>query len=69
MTDSPSKEKWLARYKQRFIDAGLTAEEAQECANCVELTDDLSDSPSVADDPEAAADDEMSYWDNDGDGE
>ena len=57
-----TEDQWLARYKQRFVDVGLTHEEAQACAEAIDMTEvDLSD-----DDPEQMADDEMSYWDDDG---
>lgn len=54
------KEEWLARYKQRFIEqAGLTDRQAQACAEA-ETFEVLSEM--FADDPEDAADEEMSYW-------
>lgn len=55
-------ETWLCRYRQRFIDAaGLTAAEAQRCAEAEPFAV-LSDM--FEDDPEGAADSEMSYWDD-----
>ena len=55
-----TREEWLQRYKQRFIDrAGLTADQAEACARA-ESFEVLSDG--FEDDPEGAADSEMSYW-------
>lgn len=52
---------WLARYKRRFMDvAGLTESQAAACANAESFTV-LSEG--FEDDPEGAADSEMSYWD------
>lgn len=60
MAEHPTTEEWFTRYKQRFMDiAGLTQMQAQECANAEPF-------PVLAegfeDDPEGAADEEMSYW-------
>ncbi len=54
---------WLARYKQRFVEiAGLTEDQAQDFADGV-LFEEVSDG--FEDDPEGAADEEMSYWEAD----
>ncbi len=54
------REEWLRRYKQRFIDVGrITDGHAQACAEA-EPFEVLSDM--FEDDPEGAADEEMSYW-------
>lgn len=54
------RDEWLRRYAQRFIDrAGLTPTQAQACATA-EPFDVLSEL--FEDDPEGAADEEMSYW-------
>ena len=54
-------ERWLARYRQRFIDrAGLTPEQAEACARAEPFTV-LAEG--FEDDPEGAVDEEMSYWD------
>lgn len=51
---------WLTRYKQRFIDvAKLKMAQAQDCAEA-EPFEVLSDG--FENDPEGAADSEMSYW-------
>jgi hypothetical protein len=50
---------WLRRYRQRFLDVGLTPEAADACARA-EPFDVLSEM--FEDDPEGAADEEMSYW-------
>lgn len=56
-----SEQEWLARYTQRFIDrADLTETQALLCAEA-EPYERLSDG--FEDDPEGAADEEMSYWD------
>jgi hypothetical protein len=57
---SLSRDEWWARYKQRFIDrAGLTDAQAQGCVDAVSY-EEVSDM--FEDDPEGAADEEMSYW-------
>ncbi len=63
-TDTPlTEQEWLKRYQQRFVDvAGLTLEQASQCA-IAESFDVLSDG--FENDPEGAADSEMSYWDGD----
>ena len=55
-----SRDEWLRRYKARFVNAGLTTEQAEDCANA-ESFECLS-SGGFEDDPEGAADEEMSYW-------
>lgn len=60
LVHSPEETEWLRRYKARFIVvAGLTPEQAEACANA-ESFEVLSES--FEDDPEGAADEEMSYW-------
>lgn len=57
-----TREEWFARYKQRFIEqADLTPAQAEACAEA-ESFETLSDG--FEDDPEGAADSEMSYWDD-----
>jgi hypothetical protein len=64
MTMSIPKEEWLSRYKAQFVKvAGVTAEYAEDCASA-DTFEVLSDG--FEDDPEGAADSEMSYWDDDG---
>ncbi len=54
---------WLRRYAARFmVVAGLTQQQADACANA-ETFEVLSDG--FEDDPEGAADMEMSYWEPD----
>jgi hypothetical protein len=53
---------WLRRYKQAFKDtANLTDAEAAECAGAVSFEEA---SRGFEDDPEGAAQMEMSYWDS-----
>ena len=53
-------QEWLDRYKRRFIErAGLTEAQAQACADA-EPFEVLSEM--FEDEPEDAADEEMSYW-------
>jgi len=55
-----TREEWLQRYTARFIvRARLTAEQAAACARA-ESFEVLSEC--FEDDPEGAADEEMSYW-------
>ena len=52
-------EEWGERYKRTIAEkAGLSMEKAQMCLDAVEA-DTISE---YADDPEAAALEEMSYW-------
>lgn len=66
MANAPTpltQDEWLRRYKQRFIDrADLTETQAQACSEA-ESFETLSEF--FEDDPEGAADEEMSYWDGD----
>lgn len=55
-----TEQEWLDRYQRRFVEVvGLTESQAKSCAEA-ETFDVLSDG--FEDDPEAAADSEMSYW-------
>lgn len=62
MSDEQTLEqRWLARYRQRFMErAGLdeTAADALAHAETFAVLSELFE-----DDPEGAADEEMSYWD------
>ena len=54
---------WITRYKQRFIErAALTDTQAQALVEAVEISEARE---YFEDDPEGAADEEMSYWDAD----
>lgn len=65
MTPTPTKglmgkQEWLDRYAAHIVKvAGVTAEHAAKCAKA-EPYEVLSEM--FADDPEGAADEEMSYW-------
>ena len=51
---------WLARYKARLLaQAGISEEFAQDCVDAQSFAE-LSDG--FEDDPEDAADEELSYW-------
>ena len=55
------KEEWMKRYKARIIAKGLSHKEAQA------ITEAASDDPyQPEDNPEDAADEELSYWPSDG---
>jgi hypothetical protein len=55
-----NRDEWLQRYQQRFMkEAGVNAEQARQCSEA-EPFEVLSDG--FEDDPEGAADSEMSYW-------
>lgn len=63
--ETMSQEEWLYRYKARIIDeADVTEECAQECAAAAPFAE-LS--KGWENDPEGAADEELSYWTDDGD--
>ena len=55
------KEEWLKRYKARMLERGLDNEEVRAMIECTIYEDDP-----LNDDPEQAADDELSYWPSDG---
>lgn len=58
--DDLRKAAWIRRYRQRIIDrSGMTPTQADACAMAVSFAE-LSDG--FKDDPEGAADMEMSYW-------
>lgn len=58
-----NRKEWLDRYAARFVAvAGLSIDQACACANA-ESYAVLSEG--FEDDPEGAADEEMSYWDGD----
>jgi hypothetical protein len=55
------KQDWVRRYKQEFINtAHLSDEEAQ---SCVDASTFEEVSAHFEEDPEGAAQEEMSYWD------
>jgi len=68
-----SRDGWLRRYRERFVEvAGFTAAQADDVtkAICTGPQDDngfTELSEGWENDPEGAADEEMSYWDDDGD--
>lgn len=56
-----NKQEWLQRYKQEFMNAAhLSDEEAQSCVDGATFEEQSRD---YEDDPEGAAQLEMSYWD------
>ncbi len=54
-----TENEWLARYRQTFVDAGCSLEEAMDCAYASPYEEV---SKYFEDDPEGAAQEEMSYW-------
>jgi len=54
------KEEWLKRYKARMVERGLHEREATAVTEATGNEPDFLD-----DDPEGAADDELSFWAND----
>lgn len=61
-TPTLTETEWLDRYKARFVHVGLTDSQADACARAESFAV-LSEM--FEDDPEGAADMEMSYWDAD----
>jgi hypothetical protein len=57
---SQDKDQWKARYVARMVACGVDAEGAVACFEAG------SDDHDYDSNPEEAADDEMSYWENDG---
>ncbi len=55
-----TKEEWFERYKAHFMKQGLSEKDAKACA-AAESFEVLSEF--FEDDPEGAADEELSYWD------
>lgn len=60
MTQSLEKSEWLRRYRQAFIDVGCTEALADDCVGASPF-EEVSEC--FEDDPEGAAQMEMSYWD------
>lgn len=58
-SETMTREDWLFRYKQFFVSVGLSPKEAECCAGA-EPFEILS--RDFEDDPEGAAQEEMSYW-------
>lgn len=54
-----TKENWMFRYKQAFVDAGLSQSEAKQCSEAVDYEEARK---GFEEDPEGAAQMEMSYW-------
>ena len=55
-----AKEEWMAEYVLRMVERGIDAEDAWACCRAGEDDHDYDS------DPRDAADDEMSYWSDDG---
>ncbi|HSX77261.1 MAG TPA: hypothetical protein VLQ80_01625 [Candidatus Saccharimonadia bacterium] len=62
----PTVTQWLARYKARMLARGVPEDMAQEAVGAVDMSSGESSTNSLDESPEDAADDEMSYWDDDG---
>jgi len=56
-SESDKRDAWTLRYVARFVEKGIPLQFAIETYSNGEHD--------YSDDPESAADDEMSYWDND----
>lgn len=56
-----TQDEWFTRYKQRFVAVAALDETAAEA--CAEAESFAVLSEGFEDDPEGAADSEMSYWD------
>jgi hypothetical protein len=56
------KEEWMAKYVLRMVELGIDANDAWACCRAGEDDHDYTINP------RDAADDEMSYWTDDGDG-
>ncbi len=63
----PTVAQWLARYKARMLERGVPEDAAQAAVEAVDMASGEDSTNSLDEDPEAAADDELSYWDDDGD--
>ena len=59
----PEQEAWRERYIRRMISAGIDEQDAEANFDACGFGPDGFD---LEDDPEQCADDEMSYWDDDG---
>ena len=55
------KEEWMKLYKARMIERGLSEKEAQAITEAAS-----NDLYQLEDNPEDAADEELSYWPSDG---
>jgi len=56
-----AKEEWMAKYVLRMVERGIEAEDAWACC---QAGDDDHD---YASDPRDSADEELTYWTDDGD--
>jgi len=63
----PTVAQWLARYKARMLERGVPEDMAQAATEAVDMAPGEASTNSLDESPEDAADDEMSYWDDDGD--
>jgi hypothetical protein len=63
----PTVSDWLARYKARMLTRGVPEDMAQAATEAVDMASGEASTNSLDESPEDAADDEMSYWDDDGD--
>lgn len=66
VAEPPTVAEWLARYKARMIERGVPEELAEQAAQAVDMSSGEDSTNSLDEDPEGAADDELSYWDDDG---
>lgn len=66
IADPPTVTEWLARYKARMIERGVPEDLAEQAAQAVDMSSGENSTNSLDEDPEGAADDELSYWDDDG---
>ena len=54
-----TRKDWMFRYKESFVAVGLSQKEALDCANAADYEEARA---GFEDDPEGAAQMEMSYW-------
>lgn len=62
----PTVTQWLARYKARMLSRGVPEDMAEAAVGAVDMGSGENSTNSLDESPEDAADDEMSYWDDDG---
>ena len=62
----PTLAQWLARYKARMLERGVPEDAAQAAVEAVDMNSGEDSMYSLDESPEDMADDELSYWDDDG---
>lgn len=60
----PTVQQWLARYKARMLDRGVSEDAAQAAVEAVDMNSGEDSTHSLDEDPEYMVDEELSYGDD-----